>query len=230
MSGGIRPVPEDDFARLVGDIDRIKWDVQQLQMPTGTQIFEAKAKLEQALDDIGTYVDAYLASGFTTGSMHATGNVTVDGMTTSTGGLNSVDVFNRLVTGSGAFRTVSVNVLGAIGQTVSSMKYKQDITPAVIPRETLRALRLVFFRYIARAPFDQEQQPWLLGLIAEEVHALGLTWLVVYDDNGEPEALVDFALPFLGLLLAQYNADDIDELRSENDELRARLDALDGGA
>jgi hypothetical protein len=136
------------------------------------------------------------------------------------GGINSVDVYNRLVTGSGSFRTTSTNILGQMGQTVSSQRFKQDIVDADVPRETLRKLRLVFFRYTAAVPFDQDQQPLLLGLIAEEVHDLGLTWLVVYDDEQRPEALVDFALPFLGLLLAQSNADEIEALRSEIAELK----------
>jgi len=139
------------------------------------------------------------------------------------GGINSVDVYNRLVTGSGSFRATSTNILGQMGQTVSSRRYKQDIQPAAIDRKTLRALRLVFFRYIADVPFDQEQQPRLLGLIAEEVHDLGLTWLVVYDPTGAPEALVEFALPYLGLMLAQYDAEDIDELRAENKALRHQI-------
>lgn len=143
------------------------------------------------------------------------------------GGINSVDVYNRLVTGSGSFRSTSANILGQLGQTVSSRRYKQDIEAAVIPRETLRALRLVFFRYTASVPFSQEQQPTLLGLIAEEVHDLGLTWLVIYNDAGQPEALVDFALPYLGLMLAQHNADDLDELREQNAALERRLQALE---
>ena len=146
------------------------------------------------------------------------------------GGINSVDVYNRLVTGSGSFRSTSANILGQLGQTVSSRRYKQDIEAAVIPRETLRALRLVFFRYTASVPFSQEQQPTLLGLIAEEVHALGLTWLVIYSDAGQPEALVDFALPYLGLMLAQLNADDLDELREQNADIERRLQALEARA
>jgi hypothetical protein len=206
VSGGYEYVPTDPIERLIFLLDRLSARVSELERPTGTQTAEAV----QTLTDL---VEGILEQD----EVNVSGNVTAGGMGTFTGGLNSVDVYSRLVTGSGSFRATSTNILGQMGQTVSSRRYKQDIETADVSREQLRALRVVFFRYLAHVPFDQDQQPLMLGLIAEEVHDLGLHWLVVYDDEGRPEALVDFALPFIGLLLAQYNAADIDSLRQRMD-------------
>ena len=217
MAGGYALQPEDVFAELRQILQNARDRLREIEALDGTQIYNTVQDLRRLIEGVLTQTD-----------VNVSGNVTAGGMGIFPGGINSLDVYSRLVTGSGSFRSTSTNILGEMGQTVSSRRFKQDIETAVIPRETLRKLRLVFFRYIANIPFDQEQQPLMLGLIAEEVHDLGITWLVIYDGDGRPEALVDFALPFLGLLLAQYDADDIDDLRRENAELRNRLTALDG--
>jgi hypothetical protein len=190
----------DELRQILQDARR---RLRELEALDGSQIYNTVQDLRNLIDGLLEQVDG-----------NFTGTLTVGGLSTLDE-INSLATYDRLVTGSGAFRTMSVNILGHIGQTVSSRRFKQDIQSADIPGETLRALRVVFFRYSAQMPFDQEQQPWLLGLIAEEVHELGLTWLVVYDEEGRPQALVDFALPYLGLLLAQYNAEEIDALRAE---------------
>lgn len=201
MSGAIRYQPEDPYERLVQELDRVKSDIRQLQMPTGTQIFEATAKLEQALSDIGTYVDAYLVSGFTTGSMHATGNVDVAGTVTATGGLSSTDVYNRLVTSSGSYRTVYVNTLGQLGQTVSSRQFKQDITDASIDPADVLAMRLVNYRYKAAVENMGDDAPLEVGVIAEEVEELGLSWLIDYDVDEQGNA-TPFGFKYERLALA----------------------------
>lgn len=204
-----RPFPEDPYERLVADIEKIRSDIRQLQMPTGTQIFEATKKLEQALDDIGSYVDAYLATGFTTGSMTASGsitvggNATVTGTVTGTGGLTSTDVYNRLVTGSGSYRTVYVNTLGQLGQTVSSRQFKQDITDASIDPADVLAMRLVNYRYKAAVENLGDDAPLEVGVIAEEVDELGLSWLIDYDVDDQGNA-TPFGFKYERLALALF--------------------------
>jgi len=50
-------------------------------------------------------------------------------------------------------------------------------------------LRLVTFRYIQAVDERGDDAEQVVGMIAEEVHALGATWLVDYDDDGEPFGL-----------------------------------------
>lgn len=180
MSGGYRPLPEDDLARLVQDIDKIRSDIRQLQMPTGTQIFEATAKLEQALDDIGTYVDAYLATGFTTGSMTATGNVTVNGV------LKVPGAYNNNLTGVGGYKAAYWGVDGQAGYVPSSLRFKRDVEDAGIDTAALLEVEPVRYRYKEAVDNFGDDAPTEIGVIAEQVDGLGLTWLVDYDDDGLP--------------------------------------------
>lgn len=191
MSGGYRPLPEDDLARLVQDIDKIRSDIRQLQMPTGTQIFEATAKLEQALSEIGTYVDAYLSSGFTTGSMTATGNVQVNGTLTATTGINSIGAYNNNLTGVGGFRVAYWGVNGAAGYVPSSLRFKQDIHPAEVDTAALLEVQPVRYRYRDAVANFGDDAPFDVGVIAEQVDELGLDWLIDYeaDESGQVRPL-----------------------------------------
>src|SRR5690349_9056898 len=94
-----------------------------------------------------------------------------------------------------------------VSRSTSSRKYKRDIEPVEIDEEAFLAMRPVRFRgrtevderahYEERlaagedVPADQvPAEPQVhVGLIAEEVHELGLTSFVVYHE-GEPDALM----------------------------------------
>lgn len=123
----------------------------------------------------------------------------------------STNTYGNTVAGHGGFRTVSVALDGYMGGLTSSRRFKQDIGDALLSREVLRSLRVVFFRYIADVESAGAAAAVHLGLIAEEVHDLGLTWLVDYED-GVPYALNDRFIPFVALLLAQDAEDRIDAL------------------
>jgi len=208
MSGGYRPLPEDDLARLVQDIDKIRSDIRQLQMPTGTQLFEATKKLEEALNSIGTYVDAYLQTGFTTGSMTATGsvsagsvsagsvsaagNVTAGGSLDVTGNadvdgvLRVPGAYNNNLTGVGGYKVAYWGIDGQAGYVPSSLRFKRDVEDAAIDTDALLQVEPVRYRYKDAVANLGDDAPTEVGVIAEQVDALGLTWLVDYDDGGQP--------------------------------------------
>ncbi len=77
------------------------------------------------------------------------------------------------------------------------------------------ALRPVFYK----GNNDGEKQ--FAGLIAEEVHDAGLTEFVQYADDGTPDALAYANMVTLALKAIQ-------QLKTENDALAARLTALEG--
>jgi hypothetical protein len=83
-------------------------------------------------------------------------------------------------------RTVSVDSSGNFGYIPSSKRFKENIEPVILddPQIAL-ALELVNFRY--KQAGENGDMQW--GLIAEDVDALGLNWLVDYDENGEPFGL-----------------------------------------
>lgn len=72
---------------------------------------------------------------------------------------------------------------GVIGIAASSRRFKKDIKAATIDVQAVLAMRVVRFRYKVAIDPDAELQH---GLIAEELDELGLTWLVAYDDDGQP--------------------------------------------
>lgn len=217
-----RRLPEDPIEDLVQRIDDVKRRLDTLEMPTGTQIFEAKAKLEQALDDIGMYVDAYLASGFTTGSMVASGNVDVAGTVTADAGVTSVGAYNNNLTGVGGFRVAYWGVNGAAGYVPSSERFKQDIAAADIDTDAVLELEPVRYRYRdavdnfgAAAPFD-------VGVIAESADELGLDWLIDYepDEGGQlrPLGFKYDRLPIALLAVVKRQGEQIRELAERLDQ------------
>lgn len=203
MAGGYQNLPDDALEQFKRVLEEILRRLAELERPTGSQIYDSLATITALVQGLIEQTE-----------INVTGNITAGGTITANTAYNSLATYSRDVSGFGGFRTMSVNIIGMIGYASSSLRNKELVGEAVdkVTKQQLRDLRLVFFRYLAASPFDQEQQPVLLGLLAEQVHEIGLTWLVIYDDKGRPESLVDFAVPFLGLLLAQMLADDYDVL------------------
>jgi hypothetical protein len=78
------------------------------------------------------------------------------------------------------------NVDGRLGATVSSRRFKQDILKWDAQTQALFALELYQFRYIAAVELYGDAAEVEIGVMAEDLHGLGLTWLVVYDEDGRP--------------------------------------------
>lgn len=135
-------------------------------------------------------------------------------------GLYSVGVYNNSVAYGGAYRAVWVHNDGTVGYVPSSRRFKQNITTASIPREDLFAVRVVWFRYINAVENIGDDAAVELGVIAEEIHDLGLTWLVDYDEDGAPFGVKHDRMAFIAILMAQ-------ELQSQVDDLAARVENLE---
>jgi len=86
-------------------------------------------------------------------------------------------------TGSGA--NVFVGSDGALFRSTSSLKYKTDIQDATFGIADVLKLRAVTYKGKGSSDGDKV----FAGLIAEEVHNLGLTQFVQYADDGSPDAL-----------------------------------------
>jgi hypothetical protein len=106
-------------------------------------------------------------------------------------------------------RAVWMSADGTLGHTASSRRYKQDIEPAKISVEAVRQIELVEFRYI--------KNPDLLetGVIAEQVEALGLEFLVDRELDGTIEGVHYSQLGLAALALAQSLADRVDALEAK---------------
>ena len=71
---------------------------------------------------------------------------------------------------------------GYIYRSTSSLKYKSDIQPYARGLADVLALRPVSFK-------DKQGEGNFAGLIAEDLHAAGLTEFVAYADDGTPDAI-----------------------------------------
>lgn len=136
------------------------------------------------------------------GNGQVVGDFGVSGISTL-GLVNSPATYARNVTGSGIYRVRYINVLGEEGYVPSTRRVKQDIVTVDLDAAAVRAIRTVAFRYILAVENLGDDAPVEVGLIAEEVHDLGHTWLVDYDEDGSPAGIKYERLALALLCVAQ---------------------------
>ncbi len=116
------------------------------------------------------------------GAQHVAGDETVDGK------LRNVTAYSNPITTS--YRNLFVtSVDGQFGYNLSSRRFKQDIQTATVDPQSVLLLRLCTYRYVAAVEMSGDAAAIEHGLIAEEVEAAGLGWLVDYDEDGQPLTL-----------------------------------------
>ena len=77
---------------------------------------------------------------------------------------------------------------GLMARMTSSRRYKRNIADWSADPEAVLALQPRTWQ--ASNPLEgDDPEAWFVGFVAEEVHELGLTELVEYDEEGEPDAL-----------------------------------------
>lgn len=227
MAGGYTVPSDGAFGDIQRSMDDVRRRIAELERPTGTQLAEAVKALQAAqveitalVEDLQTEVDNLLSVAVNTGDVNATGNITAGGdiSTPATvrgdAGVQSIAVHGNILTTD--FRAVYVSAtggVGAFGHVPSSARFKSDIESTTVPPEMWRALRLVTYRYTAAVEALGDEAAVEVGLIAEEVHDAGLTWLVDYDDDGRPfslkrEALAFALIPAMQQLDVQVQAQD----------------------
>jgi hypothetical protein len=128
-------------------------------------------------------------------------------------GLAALSPYN-LTTGDAANLTVGSD--GFLRRSTSSLKYKADIQDATHGLAEVMALRPVTYKGKSETDGDTV----FGGLIAEEVHAAGLTEFVQYAGDGSPDALAYGNMVSLCIKAIQ-------ELSAKNDALAARIATLE---
>ncbi|WP_166786158.1 tail fiber domain-containing protein [Cryobacterium lyxosi] len=188
-------------------------DTLDLANATIATVSELSARVDATLVNIDTTVQTSIsANSMTTAAIQSlvaappavasTGAVSGTTGTFPTG-VSSTGVYTKLLTYGGGYKAQYVHVDGTMGYVPSSRQFKQDITPATLDPALLTALQLVTFRYIDAVDNLGDQAETELGLIAEDVHALGLHWLVDYDAEGKPTGLKYERLALLMIPWAQ---------------------------
>lgn len=117
-------------------------------------------------------------------------------------------------TGSAANMFVGAN--GVVQKQTSGLKYKKDIQTASHGLTEVLALRPVTFK-----SKNGDDGITFGGLIAEEVDAVGLTEFVVYDNEGNPDAL-----HYANMVSLAFKA--IQDLNAKVEALEARVAELEG--
>ena len=129
-----------------------------------------------------------------------------------------------IVTGVNDAATVVIDSNGQLGTISSSRRYKEEIHDMAAASERLLSLRPVTFRY--KKAFEGGDKPMQFGLIAEEVAEV-FPELVVYNDDGTPEAVKYRLLSTLLLNELQKQGAELRGQRTELQALTARLVRLE---
>lgn len=195
MGNGYPVVQPDELADLKAKIQAAFTKIRELERPTGTQLSDAVATLQDLVAGLLNQTN-----------VTATGTITAGGNITSTSGY--------LFTPAGyAFditytrRASWLGNDGRVGWASSSAEAKADIRDADIDPLAILKISARSFNYRAEIakrddPSNPEYDPSYhvaleFGAIAEELHALGLWQVVIYEDHQKP---VGIHYELLGLL------------------------------
>jgi hypothetical protein len=114
-----------------------------------------------------------------------------------------------LTTSNGA--NLFIESSGAFYRSTSSIKYKRDVQDAAHGLAKVLELRSVTYK--GKGAIDGETV--FGGLIAEEVHAAGLTEFVQYAEDGTPDALAYGNMVSLCIKAIQELKAEVDSLKSQ---------------
>jgi len=115
-------------------------------------------------------------------------NTTVANSLVTTGRIQS-DATASLTTGSAANVFIS-SATGLMQRgNVSSLRYKKDITDATWGLADVLKLKAKTFKSKATGENGETDDTTYAGFIAEDVHDIGLTNFVEYDDKNQPDAI-----------------------------------------
>ncbi len=209
MAGGydVSPVEPLDVLRLL--FEELRDKVRELERPTGTQLSQTVAKLQDLIDGILAQTSINVSGDVTAG-----GNINVAG-----------DIYTphgRATPVTTSYVSAWLNGDGRLGATASSVVYKQDFSrPNTDPLvDALLAVSLVRFRYIQAVEELGDKAPWELGAIAEYFVAIGLGEYVFNNADGEPQGInyERLTIPLIAV---------VQRLHADGRERAARIEALE---
>lgn len=112
---------------------------------------------------------------------------------------------------SSAAANLGVDAAGILYRSTSSRKYKTDIAAATYGLKEVLQLRPVTYKSLSANDGDKT----FGGLIAEEVHDVGLVEFVQYSDDGSPDALSYANMVSLLIKAMQELSAEVQEIRSK---------------
>lgn len=238
--------PDGDLGWLIDELDLVQRRLKALEGPSGEALAGVVEELSALVDNIQAQLDDYIANdaytkaqvdakvaspgAITPTTIVASGNVVLNGTLRVPNAYGFDITYTR--------RTAWWGDDGRAGYASSSARKKTAIEPADEER-LVRLLELVPKSFYYRAEIarrtsirineGEDYRPAKeLGLIAEELDALGLREFVYYDDEGRPEG-IEYSMLAVALL-AVARAQHVREAERDArvDALAARLARLEG--
>lgn len=130
-----------------------------------------------------SYVDG-MVTDMTVNTLQVNGAAGVDGNFQASAAVDFPAVYGNAL--SGSWRNLYIRSTGELGWVSSSRTVKKNIKQWTPDRQAILAMELVQFQYKVAIDPDGALQH---GLIAEQLHELGLEWLVDYGESGTPEGV-----------------------------------------
>jgi hypothetical protein len=122
--------------------------------------------------------------------------------------INSVPTYNNT---SGGAASVGISAIGEFYRSTSSLKYKKNVKNYTKGLTEVMQMRPVTYNSIN----EREDGILYAGLIAEEVHDLGLTEFVQYAEDGTPDALAYQNMVAILIKGIQEQQAQIEELKAK---------------
>lgn len=143
---------------------------------------------------------------------------------TGRGALGTTALTLRLAATTSNSANLSVDAgTGAVARSTSARKYKQDIADHDIDPLAVLKMRVRTWRDRAEVKDDDTCQRRYIGFIAEELHDLGLTEFVEYDEDGNPDAIAYDRIPVALLIALRWVAKQVKDERARTDALEAKV-------
>ena len=166
----------------------------------------------------GTSISVNNGVGGSSVTMAQNGNVAIGGTLNVTsavgvgGNVFAATTYNQTNTG----RAMFVAVDGLYGIGASSIRFKENVVDADIDTEKVLDIRVRKFNY--KKSFDKHETKDV-GVIAEELEALGLTDFIYYDAEGIPDGVAYEKLALLLIPVLKLQAVKLDALEARLDRL-----------
>lgn len=157
----------------------------------------------------GTWIGTISTDGSigTTSTIYSQGQLSTSGNFSAPSTVYMAGTYNQTNTG----RAVYVASNGLMGIGSSSERFKKNIVDAEFDADVLRQVAVRLFEYKKEFGGDGSQQ---VGVIAEELVALGLEQFVFFNEDGTPDGVAYEKLALLALSLVQSQADRIDSIEA----------------
>jgi hypothetical protein len=169
-----------------------------------TSSFDASGNLQiNSTTYLNASGSATIGGTLTVGTVNSSGNITVNGGTNyfnSSGNLNAVQGnFSGYIYNSGYATTTSAanayinSATGLLARSSSSLRYKVDVQPQIIPLDSILTLepKSFFDKAQADEKGNTDGLPRILGLIAEEVAQIPVLADLLMNKNqeGQPDSV-----------------------------------------